>query len=70
MPARRRFHFLVYRPGSDVPDWFAANPLYWYPSLAEARRAAQEFACAHDRGVRVDILNDGEVVEQVRPCSD
>jgi hypothetical protein len=70
MPTRRKYHFLVYEPGSDVPDWFAANPLYWYPTLDSARRAAHEFARAHDRGIRVDILSDNEVVEQVRPFSD
>ena len=70
MTLRRRYHFLVYEPGSTVPMWFAANPMYWYPTLDSVRKAAQEFACEHDRGVRVDILSDGDVVERVLPCSD
>ena len=70
MQIRRRYHFLVYEPGSTTPDWFAANPMYWYPSLDAARKAAREYACEHDSGVRVEILDDGHVVEQVRPCSD
>jgi len=70
MPVRRRYHFAVYEPGSKAPNLFAVNPLYFYPSLDAARKAAQEFACAHDGNIRVDILDDGHVVEQVRPCSD
>lgn len=70
MAVRRTYHFLVYEPGATVPTWFAANPLYWYPTLDSARRAAQEFACEHDRGVRVEILDGANVVESVRPCSD
>ena len=70
MAVRRKYHFLVYEPGSKIPDWFAANPIHWYPTLEAARRAAQDFASLHDHGVRVDILHDSEVVEQVRPCTD
>jgi hypothetical protein len=70
MPLRRRYHFLVYEPGSKVPTWFANNPLFWYPTLESARLAAQEFACEHDHGIRVDVMKDREVVEKVRPCTD
>ena len=70
MPIRRRYHFAVYPPGSNTPDLFAVNPLYFYPSLDAARQAAQEFACTHDGGIRVDILDDGHIIEQVRPCAD
>lgn len=70
MPKRRRFHILIYEPGSQTPTWFAANPFYWYPTLATARLAAHELACKHDHGVRVDILDDRTVVEKVRPCTD
>ena len=70
MPLRHRYHFLVYEPGSRAPAWFASNPLYWYPTLESARQAAQEFACGHDHGIRVDVLKDSAVVEKVRPCSD
>lgn len=70
MPMRRRYHFAVYEPGSKHPNLFQVNPLYFYPSLEAARKAAHEYACAHDGGVRVDILDDGHVVEHVMPCKD
>ena len=70
MPLRRKYHFLVYEPGAKAPTWFAANPMHWYPTLDSARRAAQEFACEHDRGIRVEILDDTKLVESVKPCSD
>ena len=70
MTVRRRYHFLVYEPGSDSPTWFAANPMYWYPTLEAARKAAHEYACEYDHGVRVDVMDDSHVVERVVSCED
>ena len=70
MAGRRKYHFLVYEPGATSPTLFATNPMFWYPTLEAVRKAAHEFACEHDRGVRVEILSDGHVVERVTPCSD
>jgi hypothetical protein len=70
VPLRRKYHFLVYEPGSHAPNLFVSNPMFWYPTLETVRAAAQLFACEHDRGVRVEILKDRAVVEKVIPCSD
>ena len=70
MPKRRKYHLLVYEPGSVSPSWFAANPMYWYPTLEGARKAAHEFACEHDHGIHVDVMKDSKVVEKVLPCND
>ncbi len=70
MTLRRRYHLLVYLPGQKNPDLFAKSPLIWYPTIETARQEAREFACNYDHGVRVDILSDNHVVEQVRSCAD
>lgn len=70
MPVRRRYHVLVYEKGAKHPDLFMQNPLYWYPSFEAAQRAAQEILSEHDGDVRVDILDDAHVVQQVRTYRD
>lgn len=70
MSVIRRYHLLVYRPGSDKPASLVHHPLYRYPDLEKARKAARDFACTYDRGVIVEILDDDEVVERVHSCQD
>lgn len=60
----------MYEAGSKHPSVLGQNPLYWYPSFEAAQRAAQELASKYDHDVRVDILDDTHVVQQVRSYRD